>query len=193
MSHTRAGVHYLAALLHANLETGAGSYEELHYSHTRVPEGPYLHLHRRLLPTAVSMWRVRDHLGVNRDIPFADYIRTPMHQLPPAESGPAYLNGEYSERVCAPPVQYCGTVLERWLEYTSRFEGSSIDLSLSYEEVVAAPEAAVELAARAFGLARRGAFEVPGLVGWQPACVERPAVSADDLLLMRRFQCRLRM
>lgn len=191
VSHTRAGVHYLAALLHANLETGAASYEELHYSHTRVPEGPYLHLYRQLLPTVISMWRVRDHLGVARSVSFADYIRTPMAQLPKASSGPAYYNGEYSERVCAPPVIYSGTVLERWLEYTRRFE-ERCACSVFYEEAVAAPEAVVELIGARFGLQSRQPFVyVEGRKGWQPTLEERPALTADDLALIRSFQCRL--
>lgn len=193
VSHTRAGVHYLASLLFANIETGAASYEELHYSHTRVPVCSYIHLYRQLLPTVLSMWRVRDHLGVAQSVSFSDYIRTPMDRLLKAESGPAYYNGEYTERVCAPSIAYKGTVLERWLEYTHKFQATT-DLSVSYEEVVAAPKAAVELVACAYGLRCKPGFTaVVGPVGWQPSREEKPSVSSDDLLLIRRFQCQLSM
>lgn len=190
VSHTRAGVHYLASLFHQNLETGAADYEQLHYSHSRVPDAPYIHLYRHALPTLLSVWRARTHLGIASEVTFAQLLRTPMVDLPRSQAGNAFLNGVYSDKVCAPPVPYPGTALDRWLERTELFEVRAT-LSFEYTRTVEDPLGTVEAVQNAFDLQRRGPFRlVLDRVGWWPAQIEQPEISEEDLMLIRSYLCR---
>jgi hypothetical protein len=190
VSHTRSGVHYLARLLHDNFETGAESYEELHYSHTRVPEGEdYIHLYRPLFPVMLSIWRCRAHLGIHRTVSFADMIRTPWPNMPRSEEAPsAVYNGEPQTRVCAPKDFNC-TLPARWYLLTELFKVHAI-VSIHYDDAVSRPYEVARLIAQLHEFPRKQDFRpVLQRVGWWDADKQDPAITESDLQLLESYQC----
>lgn len=190
VSHTRTGTHYLAKLLWSNFRTGYGAYEELHFSHSRVPPEPYIHLHRPLFPVMLSVWRAREHLGIAKSVSFSAMLRTPWEAMPRAESCEAVYNGVATSKVCS-PKEFFGTLPQRWLDSTTLFARSAA-YNAEYSWVVERPMAVLQEVARAFKVKRNKEF-VPVLerVGWWSADEETPSISADDMYLMEAYQCRL--
>lgn len=190
VSHTRTGTHLLAKLLHDNLDLGSKHYEELHYSHSRIAPFPYIHLHRPVRDVMLSIWAVRDHLGIDRSVTFVDMLRTPWEKMPRSSSCVVCYNGSISTKVC-PPKDFEGTLLDRWLRQTRYFDAHA-KLSLSYSDVVNSPLAVVELVARVFQFDRKGSFQpVTERVGWYPVHKELANVTPACEELMEHYQCQL--
>jgi hypothetical protein len=191
-AHTRSGTHYLAKLLYDNYNCEAEDYEKLHFSHTRVPEDghPIIHLYRPILPVMISIWRVREHLGISSTVRFSDMIRTPWEEMPRSEIGPALLNGERIDRVCA-PKDFVGTLPDRWVRILKLFSDYKPKISLPYSAVVERPYYVASLIAQTHQLERlTSPFLYPQApVGWQTMTPwERPEVTGDDLVYLESFQ-----
>lgn len=188
VSHTRTGTHYLCMLLFRNLETGAGDYEEMHYSHSRVPEGPYIHLHRPLFPTLLSIWRVREHAGLHRSVTFSDLVHMPCDVLPKAQSCEAMFNGARLDKVCPGKGFLPGeTFPQRWLRLTDLFESGAY-ASYSYEEAVTRPLYVIESIAGRFVLRRRPFTPVLERVGWWAVGMETPEITERDMRVIEEHQ-----
>jgi len=183
----------LAKLLWLNLETGASEYEQLHFSHSRVPHGhAYVHLFRPALPTMVSQWKVREHAGVAASVTFGDMLRVPWFDLPiSTNGGGAVFNGAPDNRVCVQRI-FHGTALDRWLEYTLRFAASAA-LNVNYYDVVRDPEAVVRDCAHTlhFGRKRTPFARVEDRVGWWVPGAVDPRVTDADLELIEQYQQKL--
>lgn len=193
VSHTRTGTHCLCSLLFRNLETGAADYEEMHYSHSRVPPdgAPYIHLHRPLFSTLLSIWRVREHAGIHGDVTFSDLVHVPHRDLPKAETCEAVFNGVRQDKVCPGKGFLDGeTFPERWLRLTQLFEKGA-HASYSYEEVVTRPMFVVVDVAWRFGVARKPGFApVLDRVGWWAAKDETPTITERDMRVIEEYQNR---
>lgn len=188
VSHIRTGTHYLCSLLHRNLETGAADYEELHYSHSRLPPNgeKYIHIHRPLFSVLLSVWRIREHAGLHGSVSFSDLVHTPHSDLPRTSSCEAVFNGERWDRVC-PPKGYLPeeTFPEHWLRMMRLFDASA-HASYSYDLAVNCPLHVVEDVSQKFGVAKVPGFApVLSRVGWWPAKQETPEVTEQD---MRRIE-----
>lgn len=193
-SHTRCGVHYLATLLHTNLYCGVEDYEQLHFSHSRLPEPlvQYIHLHRPLLPTMVSIWKARTHLGIHDSVSFSQMVRTPWEEMPRSEIGPAYFNGEAFDRVCS-PRPFTGTLPERWVRTLDMFQHKAA-IALSYGFVTQFPYETLLNIARMFDLSWREG--TPKLVlerrGFWAAEEQMPCIPPEDILYLEGYQSRCR-
>jgi hypothetical protein len=187
VSYTRSGTHYLMALVHRNLATPYEDYEGLHFSHSRIPDAPYIHLHRPVLPTMVSIWRAREHLGIAAYVSFADMIRTPWPSMPRSKFCVAVFNGRRDDRVC-PPRDFDGRLPDRWLLLNRLFaEGAT--LSFTLDDAVSHPLIVLERISIVTGWPFKREFSpVTGRVGWWAVNEEQPDVSWDDLRYLRRFQ-----
>ncbi len=191
VAHTRSGTHYLASLLHLNMDTGSQEYSQLDYSHSRVPTLgdsilPYICIWRHCLPTMRSIWQSREHLGIATSVSFTDLLHTDLKDMPRSERGLATLNGVRDDRVCA-PKDMSGMLLERWYKRTIFFANNAF-VTLRYDEAVARPFAAVQKVATAYKLSLHANFSMPGIVGWQPVEREQPCISSADYELMERYE-----
>ena len=182
----RAGTHALASLLHRNLDTGLPSYEDLHYSHSRIPEGPFVHVHRPLLPVALSFWRMRERFGIARSVSFAELLREPMDNLPRAESAATLHNGALDMEVHR--VQCELTMPNMWLRDTKRFAAEAA-VNVKYSAVQEYPLLVVETVMHRLGLQRQSRFcLIHDRVGWWPKSEVHPAVTYLDLCLLDQVE-----
>lgn len=192
VAHTRSGTHYLAALLHANMDTGHADYAGLDYSHSRVPtlgDGilPYICIWRQCLPTMLSIWRSREHLGIASSVTFSDMLRTDMSSMPRSSIGLATYNGTRDDRVCA-PREFKGMLLERWYKRTVYFANHAF-VVIRYDDAVARPFGVVQRVAQAYKkLLRKPFVPVTHRVGWQPVSYDEPHVTPDDYELIERYE-----
>lgn len=191
-SHTRTGTHYLASLLYRNLECGVDDYEKLHYSHSRIAPKPFVHLYRPLLPVMLSIWRVRQHLGIHQDVTFSQLIRTRWDVMPRAVAGLGVFNGDRDDRICLTKAEPLETLPERWLRVTRMFQ-SAAAFSVTYESCVSRPLAVIEAVKKRFQLQLRSTRLDLCLdrVGWWSPVKEQPTILYDDASLLEDFQCLL--
>lgn len=188
----RSGTHYLAALLHRNLETGVEAYGDLHYSHREAPSVPYICIRRRLLPTMLSLWRVRQQFGMNSSVTFDQMVSTPASALPRCVDAYSLFDGEMRSGV-RQPHEFPGTWPEWWLDCTERF-ARFVSLVFDYDRIVAEPYATVRSVADFFELPSKPTFSlVSERVGWTEVVREEPQPSIAALELLLRIQARSSM
>lgn len=187
VSHTRTGTHYLARLLYDNLECGVDDdYEKLHFSHSRIPQDGslYIHLYRPLLPVMISMYGVREHLGMAESVTLEDMTFKRWDQLPRSTSGGfALFNGTVDSKVCTTKVLDGETLPMRWVRQTVTF-GARAYFSLSYDLAVTQPVLVCDAVMDAFQLARRlKRFSVPfHKVGWWNGAADRSIQASESVL-----------
>jgi len=176
VSHHRTGTHLLAKLLHQNFYGQGADYEGLHYSHTRIPEGPFVHIYRAVYPVMLSVWRMREHFGVHPSVDFSRMIRTRWPDMPKVESKYAFRD-------------FDGTMLDRWLRNTTDFSRKA-SISVSYNDVIDRPLNVVLRVSAALNFPRRGFSPVSEHVGWRGSD-EKPEVTANDAAMMEEYQGKL--
>jgi hypothetical protein len=182
-AHTRTGTHLLAKLLHLNFETGVSDYQELLGSHSVVPQVLFATVVRPVLPVMLSVWKVRDQLGIHRSVSFSSMLRTPWLEMPASESCTALLNGARVDRVRRPRA-FSDTLPHRWLRVTSMFLRHAA-VAVAYHDLVEQPARVL----RQFSLPRVGPLRIVlERVGWAAVEEEQPEVSEDDLLLLQQYQ-----
>ena len=190
VSHTRSGMHLMCKLLHQNFDTGMKRYEDLDFSHTRVPtDGLRIHVERKLYGVALSMWYVRDHLGYDRNVSFSDFIRRPLESLYNAMDCEVVYNGKHLNKIC-PMKDAVGTLPQRWLDYVRVFRRGCM-LTVEYEDLVSSPYRVMKLVSTSFALDRKQFSPVHDLVGWQPVKYGYPEITEDDAAYLESFQCQL--
>jgi hypothetical protein len=189
-SHTRAGVHLFAKLIQLNFQTDH-DYEYFHYSHSRVCPEPFIHLHRPCLPTMVSMWRSRTHLGIADTVTFPELLRHTWDSVPKAETCEALFNGQRRDQVCA-PHPFDGTFLDRWVAVTYTFQ-MACTISFPYQTVVDRPLAVIDKLAQMLPYRRNKDFTpVTQRMGWQPVSTTPFNVTGADYRLIEEAELCLR-
>ncbi len=193
-AHARAGYHYFTELLHANLVCGSTVPDDLHYSHSRIPEGePFVNLYREVQPVMVSLWRVRERSGIAGSVSFSEMLRGTRHLPRPTEARSIELHGVGDSGVC--PMKWWelppeATVLDRWLHIVTLFKQHAT-LTVDYDDAVYKPLDVVEAVASTFSLERRQPFVVPkDRYSWYSTAKEDPAVTLADLHLLAEYQKR---
>lgn len=194
VSFRRTGTHALAKLLHQNLRTGKDSYENLHYSHSRIPATPYIHIWRPILPTMLSMWQMRERFGVRVDTPFSRFIRAPYPDLFVADACKVDLDGV--ERTDAHRIKGWDdeplSIPERWLRDTNRFAANAA-INVSYHAISDCPLRVISATAMVFELEPVGELKLlRERVGWVPSVETDPGVVSADLLHLQKFEQVLR-
>jgi hypothetical protein len=199
VSHTRTGTHLLAKLIHSNFTTGLDDYEKLHFSHSRIPMNaeaaplPYIHLWRPIYPVMLSIWRVREHLGIHKDVSFSTILRTVWSDMKRSESCETLFNGEQRNLVC-PPRDFDDTLPDRWLKLTRYFREHAY-IEFSYQDVVDRPWEVLRRIANRFSKwsARKTEFTpVLQRVGWYSTADEQPKITAADMKLLEGYEERFR-
>lgn len=193
VSFRRTGTNLLAALLFRNFDLpGASCYDDLCFSHSKVPESePYIATYRPVLPTMLSLWRMRTRVGIAACVPFADFIRMPFDELP-AHEGPVQIlvDGQLREMANHRP-QSSLPAPEWWLSDTVRF-GRKAKVVVSYSALVENPMRVLDAVQKAFLLNRRMPLDLClKRVGWWPVKEEDPQVSWEDARLLQLTQSRL--
>lgn len=191
VSFRRSGTHLLAELLFRNLETGAKSAEELHFSHSTLPDFPYVCVWRPILPTALSFWRMRERFGLAKSVTFSQMVQEPWAHLEKCEDASALLNGVFVSQ--ATKQLDFGSFCEAWLNDTQRFVANS-RIHVRYSALVERPYDVVREIAREMRLKRRSSeFQlVHERVGWAAVHEEQPVVQEADLLKLSRTEAMLR-
>ncbi len=186
-SFRRSGYNLLAQLLHRNLETGCSNYEQLHYSHSSVPVRPFICVHRGILPTMLSYYRMRERFGIG-ECSFYCFLRERADLLPKATGCAVLYNG--SLRTEAHYPKYDARPLPQvWLDFTSEARASA-KLQFSYQQVVENPYGVCKKVALAFNVQPRIGEFVPVLnrVGWIPVEEQPVAVSSADYKLLAQYE-----
>lgn len=188
VSFRRTGTHLLAKLLHSNAETGAESYTELHFSHSKLSPRPYVATLRAVYPTMVSMWRMRDRFLVPRSVSFSDFVRRPFDSLVGDVAPRVVLDGVPVPDGERGPFSCATSLAEKWAVDTIRFaEGAAV--VVPYTLMVDDPLCAVGCVCTALSLKRRSGFTpVLHRVGYWSLDEEDPVVTLSDFRYLQEFQ-----
>jgi len=186
VSFRRSGYNLAAKLLWQNAETGLDNYEGLHFSHSHMPAGPFLHIYRPLLPVMLSYYRMRERFGIG-ECSFTDFLRAPESMLPTSKTCDVQYNGEqrteaHQHKRSAVPLSL------QWLLRNDAWRRAA-RLHVSYEMVCTEPLRFVHMVSAAFGVPLKMGFKpVLERVGWW-ASQEAPVEATEqDYVYLQQLQ-----
>lgn len=188
VSFRRSGYNLLANLLHTNLETGVHEYEDLHYSHTRMPVQPYIAVVRALLPTMVSFYKLKGRFGIG-ECGFGHFIRIPQKYLATTDECDVRYNGNRRCDAATLPSTYRELTLpEQWCELTPKFAEGAY-LCFAYHDLTDRPLQVVHKVAEAFHLAKKPPFKpIDNKVGWTPDPGIQVDIEPADYVLLAKLE-----
>ena len=179
----RTGTHFLANLLARNLQTPQTP-EDMHYSHSQMPAKRFITIWRPLLPTMLSMYKMRERFGIARSCGFTDMVLLPIQQLPKTSTCDVLHYGKKVEQAHELPCQD-KSLLELWREHTLEFARNAF-ICFRYCNVIADPLTAIRTVAKAFSIGTTETFmPVTERVGWFSVKEDEPELTIQVMQRIR--------